>query len=471
MSSNKPSSRQGTRGFARKTGIAAGLVTLLSVGAACLFLTPSAFADGDSSTTTSTPTDATVALGASNTDSATVTGSDMGTPPTGTVQFYACGPTASPEVCTPSGSPFDTETLDGTDNPSTVTSVGLTPDAAGTWCFAAVYSGDSNYAGSSDGTTDECFTVSTGTSTITSAPGSTKINLGTTNTDTATVASTPSSPDPTGTVAFYACGPTGSATPCTPSGSPFDTEPLNGTSEPATVTSASFTPSAAGEWCFAAVYSGDSNFTGSNDGTTDECFSVKQVATTTVSAPSSANVATGRATYDTATVTGDSALGSPTGSVTFYLCGPTPSAQSCVFQGDDLGTTSLTAGASDTATAASPVITPTTAGVYCFGAYYSGDASYINSSDTSVDECFNVGGAPTVKSFSPTSGKVGKKVTITGTNLTGATAVKIGGVAATIVSVTATKIVVKVATGDKTGKVVVVTPFGSATSKAKFKVT
>jgi hypothetical protein len=44
-------------------------------------------------------------------------------------------------------------------NTATATSAAFAPAAAGTWCFRAEYPGDSNYARSSDGTPDECFTV------------------------------------------------------------------------------------------------------------------------------------------------------------------------------------------------------------------------------------------------------------------------------------------------------------------------
>src|SRR5215813_11584841 len=42
---------------------------------------------------------------------------------------------------------------------------------------------------------------------------------------------------------------------------------------------------------------------------------------------------------------------------------------------------------------------------------------------------------PTIQSFSPTSGTFGTSVSVTGTNLSGATSVSIGGVAATTFSV------------------------------------
>lgn len=79
--------------------------------------------------------------------------------------------------------------------------------------------------------------------------------------------------------------------------------------------------------------------------------------------------------------------------------------------------------------------------------------------------------APTITSFSPPSGPVGTKVTITGTNLSGATKVTFNGTAAIIKSDTATTIVVHVPTGATTGKIKVKTPSGTAKSATKFTVT
>jgi hypothetical protein len=597
MSSTTPSAHERVRGFVRHTGLAAGLVSLLSVGVACLFIAPSAFAqppgtsttvsqpvsssinlggsntdsatvtasgDGDvaptgsvafyacgptataepctptgspfdteslasntdnpvtvttqtaftptgagtwcfasvysgddnysgssdettdecftvdtgTSTTVSQPGNSSINLGNSNTDSATVTGSVSGVAPTGSVAFYACGPTATAETCTPSGSPFDTESLAGNaDNPVTVTTqTAFTPAGAGTWCFAAVYSGDSNYSGSNDETTDECFIVGTGTSTTVTKPTSKKISLGTSNTDSAKITGSASGVAPTGSVAFYACGPTATAETCTPSGSPFDTESLAGNAvNPVTVTTqTAFTPDAVGTWCFAAIYSGDSNYSGSNDETTDECFSVIEATSTTVSQVSSR--ADGLVKYfDTATVTGNATLGDPTGSVTFYECGPNPPMQGCTDEVNDLGTVTLTAGADHNASAKSPGFKPTTAGTYCFGAYYSGDSNYLNSNDTGYAgaECFNAGPSPTITSFSPTSAKPGTKLTINGKNLSGATEVVIGGVDVTkILTDSGTRITVDVPAGAASEKTIeVVTEFGSGTSKSKLKVT
>jgi large repetitive protein len=84
---------------------------------------------------------------------------------------------------------------------------------------------------------------------------------------------------------------------------------------------------------------------------------------------------------------------------------------------------------------------------------------------------FTVGSPPTITSFSPTSGPVGTEVTITGTNLDNATAVRFGGVSATITSHTATQVVATVPVGALTGPITVTTPGGTATSGTNFTVT
>ena len=336
------------------------------------------------SSTASTPTNSSISLGDSNSDGATVTGSIGGTDPTGTVSFYACGEGVDP--CTPSGTPFDTETLSGSSNPDTVTSASFTPTSAGTWCFAAVYSGDGNYSGSSDQSSDECYTVGTVGSTTTSTPTSSSITVGSSNTDAATVTGD-DGVNPTGAVSFYACGE--GVDPCTPSGTPFDTETLSGSSNPDTVTSASFTPDSPGTWCFAAVYSGDGNYTGSNDSTSDECYTVNQATSTTISTPNNSSISLGDSNSDGATVTGSVGSIDPTGTVSFYACGENVSP--CTPSGTPFDTETLSGTANpDTVTSAS--FTPDSAGTWCFAAVYSGDGNYSGSNDGTSDECYTVAG-------------------------------------------------------------------------------
>jgi uncharacterized repeat protein (TIGR03803 family) len=78
---------------------------------------------------------------------------------------------------------------------------------------------------------------------------------------------------------------------------------------------------------------------------------------------------------------------------------------------------------------------------------------------------------PTFPSFSPTSGPVGTPVVLTGTGLTQTTKVTFGGVRATTVTVNSdTQVTANVPTGARTGKIVITTLGGSATSRTIFTV-
>ena len=280
-----------------------------------------------SAPTVSAPTSPSVVFGSGNSDGATVTGNAAGGSPTGTVTFYACGPTSGAPPCTsiadPVGTPVNVSA--GPSNTATASSVSFTPTSTGTWCFAADYSGDTNYSASADTSADECFDVTTINSPTVTTPTSSGIVLGESNSDNAVITGNAVGGNPTGTVSFYACGPTSGAPPCTSVADPVGT-PVNvsaGAGDTATASSVSFTPTSAGTWCFAGVYSGDSNYSSTSDTGSDECFTVAQAPSTTTTVPSTSTIALGASVHDGATVTGNAAGGSPTGKVTFYQCGPT----------------------------------------------------------------------------------------------------------------------------------------------------
>jgi hypothetical protein len=322
--------------------------------------------------------------------------------------------------------------------------------------------------------------------TVASVTGSTVLGGGTVS-DTLTVTGTSGGPTPTnvaGGVDFYACHVSNSGTLdpqlCpTANGTLYDdSEILSGSNGTATATSSSFTPTATGTWCFSATYSGDDNYSGSSDNVTgtpdpNECVLITAATSATSTTPTVSSITLGQSNTDAAVVTGNAAGGSPTGTVSFYECGPTASAQACTSMGNPVGSAvGLTAGAGNTSSSTSVSFTPTGTGYWCFAGYYSGDSNYSASSDTSTDECFDVTAAkPTITKFSPASGPVGTVVTIKGTNLSGATKVTFNGVKGTITSDTATKIKVKVPSGATTGKIKVVTPDGKVKTATAFTVT
>jgi hypothetical protein len=112
-------------------------------------------------------------LGGTVYDRAVVTGQAAGGDPTGDVNFYVCGPLASPALCTAGGTalPGNPRTLvsDGVDETytSSATSGAFTPSAPGRYCFRADYGGSDVYDPSSDSAAGECFTVFANTSTAT----------------------------------------------------------------------------------------------------------------------------------------------------------------------------------------------------------------------------------------------------------------------------------------------------------------
>lgn len=115
-----------------------------------------------------------------------------------------------------------------------------------------------------------------------------------------------------------------------------------------------------------------------------------------------------------------------------------------------------------------------TSDTYMTATVPSGETGFVSVSTSSGTlfsrQIFKV--TPKVLSFSPTSGKSGDSVVITGTGLIQASAITVGGVRVTAYTVNSDKqLTVKVPTGAKTGKIAVTTPGGKSTSSATFTVT
>ena len=110
--------------------------------------------------TTSAPSNTLPTLGNSVNDVATVTGNSTNGTPTGSVQFYECGPGSILCSSTTGTALSPSQTLNG----GIATSPNFTPGAIGTYCFASVYTPavGSPYVASSEAgstTNGECFTV------------------------------------------------------------------------------------------------------------------------------------------------------------------------------------------------------------------------------------------------------------------------------------------------------------------------
>jgi hypothetical protein len=87
----------------------------------------------------------------------------------------------------------------------------------------------------------------------------------------------------------------------------------------------------------------------------------------------------------------------------------------------------------------------------------------------SVSVRLNQPGLPVITSFTPATGPAGTSVTVTGTNLAGATAATVNGTAGTVVSSTGGSLTFTVGAGSTTGALTVTTPGGtSAASTAVF---
>jgi hypothetical protein len=377
--------------FSSSTGDYAGTY-LLGASSVAATLLPSSAA-GCASLTTA-PTTASVPFGSSDTDTATVTGTS-GVTPTGTVTFDVCSGDTDP--CSPETAgvvSLGDATLSGSGGTATATatSASYAPPAAGTYCFFAVYSGDATYPSVSDSSTaSECFDVGITTPEVTSEPASTSIAFGSSNTDTATVTGS-SGVTPTGSVTFYVCP---GATSCSPDsaagGTDLGSVSVSGSSGVATATSDSYSPSGTGTSCFLAVYSGDANYASAPDSsTTAECFTTTAGSEFTAR-PDPAYFDQGGTTADDATVTGTDGL--PTGTVTFYVCGPFATTTTCSDANDhELGSPVTLSGSGETATATSASYLANYSGDYCFFASYSGDTTYSGATDgTTKDQCFIVG--------------------------------------------------------------------------------
>jgi hypothetical protein len=135
------------------------------------------------------------------------------------------------------------------------------------------------------------------------------------------------------------------------------------------------------------------------------------VATMTTQVSNAGPVTPGTAVHDTATVNGNQPSKTPSGTVTFFLCGPiaTGACDGTTNVGTSIGTGTLS-GSGSTASATSPDVN-TGAGLvpgrYCFRAEWPGDANYTTPLTAyggagGTDECFIVAQIPSSTSSAQT---------------------------------------------------------------------
>jgi len=354
-----------------------------------------------------------ISSGSTATDTATLIGKGKRGAPTGTITFGVCGPTASSKPCvSPNAGSVTVSITPGAKDHSTA-SVTFSPDSTGWYCFLDQYGGDAHYKPVSDNdTSTECLDVSGGTKTtptLKTSLSSSTITLGTSATDTATVTGSTAGGSPTGTVTFGACGPTSTPTPCTSPNVGSATAGLSPESGNRSVASATITPGTTGWYCFFDQYNGDGTYTSVTDNdTATECLDVTGGggggSTPTVSSSvSPSTIALGNTTTDTVTVTGNSTGGSPSGSVSFYVCGPSSGATPCTSTSEGIATVGLTAESGDRSVASLTVQVVSSTGWFCFLDQYNGDGTYTSASDNnSSTECVDVTGGGGGGSITPT---------------------------------------------------------------------
>lgn len=224
----------------------------------------------DPDTTTNVPADgASIGTGVlAVADSAVVSLTGGTATPAGSVAFSLCK-VDSPTLCTTGGTSVGSTSLTGAAYPVTVQSPTAYVTSAGRYCWRATFSGDSTNGipASSDSSAGECFTVNPVNPSLSTSAGA-GVFLGQAVTDAATLGGTATQPaDPVinttgtggavagGTITFKLYGP--SDTGC---GLLVYTSATVAVSGNATYNSPvpQFAPTAAGNYHWVAVYSGDS---------------------------------------------------------------------------------------------------------------------------------------------------------------------------------------------------------------------
>ena len=151
-----------------------------------------------------------------------------------------------------------------------------------------------------------------------------------------------------------------------------------------------------GDECFASVLAESRSSTSTTATLKDFVLGQFANCTATITTVPSVGAGTivppGTSVTDSATISGGGVGNppTPTGDVTFYICGPIATGV-CTTGGTLVGTGTLS-GANGTATATSPAVVKTVPGRYCFRAEWPGDDNYgpLTHTGSNDDECFRV---------------------------------------------------------------------------------
>jgi hypothetical protein len=334
-------------------------------------------------------------------DTATVEGV-TGVTPTGTVTYSFFTNGSCTALVPPPPPTTQTVTLDN--NGLVPPSASTGPLNQGDYSFQATYSGDGNY-GASTSPCEPFIVAQASTTTATTvrnaAPPNPEISanssvpLGSSVFDSSTVAGQVDGQVPGGSVT-YTLFPNSACT--TGTGSPAGGGPLDVLGVPPD--SDIQGPLGAGSYSFEAVYSGDSNYTGS----TGPCEPFTVVAETplvaTLASPNTGTVGPPLTVSDSATVFGNDGF-VPTGTVTFTLwtdssCTTPATELANPSPGDQLSSNGTTPASSSATYSTS--WTPPAPGVYYWTAVYSGEPNY----SPATSACGDAGESIVISKASPT---------------------------------------------------------------------
>jgi glyoxylate utilization-related uncharacterized protein len=325
-----------------------------------------------------------------------------GVSPSGTVTFKVFGPQGSaPSDCS-GGTAVGTASVsaNGTYN----SSAGFTPSSAGDYWWYASYSGDAN----NDSAASACAAGMAETVVAPASPSLGSVGAPPSGTaGTAILASSVSASlaggsAPSGTVTFKVFGPQPSAPSDCSGGTAVGTASVsgNGTYDP----SAGFTPSQVGDYWWHASYGGDANNnaadSGCGAGMAETVVGPASPSLGSVAAPSSGTAGTANSEIDAALISASLSGGaSPSGTITFKVFGPQPSAPSDCSGGTKVGTATVSGNGTYSPSAG---FTPPSAGDYWWYASYGGD----DNNNAAASTCA-AGMAKTVVKASPSLSAVG----------------------------------------------------------------